>query len=77
MPTLSLDFEVFCECGAGLCNQSTEGSNGHSQYITVEPCSICLAKESEESYDKGQTEGYEEGKSEGYKEGYDDGCAES
>jgi len=53
MPTLSLEFEVFCSCGAGLCNNTTEGSNG--QYITVEACERCLDLK------------YEEGVSEGYK----------
>jgi len=53
MPTLSLEFEVFCACGTGLCRQTTEGSNMHSQYITIEPCSTCLEKEREEGYDEG------------------------
>ena len=53
MPALTLEFEVFCECGFGLCNQSTEGSNRHSQYITVEPCSACLERERKEGDDEG------------------------
>jgi len=58
MPTLNLEFEVFCSCGNGLCNNSTEGSNGHSQYITVEPCAECLASNYEEGHEKGHEEGY-------------------
>jgi len=50
MPTLELEFEVFCSCGAGLCNNSTEGKTRHSQYITVEPCSDCLKSSREEGY---------------------------
>lgn len=57
MPILDLEFEVFCSCGNGLCNNSTEGSNRHSQYITVEPCAKCL----ESSYDEGHEKGHEEG----------------
>ena len=60
MPTLEIEFEVFCSCGAGLCNNSTEGKNRHSQYITVEPCQACLGVE----YERGKEEGYEEGKEE-------------
>jgi len=57
VPTLELEFEVFCGgCGTGLCNNATEGSNNHSQYISVDPCENCLATAREE----GKTEGYEE-----------------
>jgi hypothetical protein len=58
MPTLSLEFEVYCSCGHGLCNQSTEGTNRHAQYITVEPCPKCL----ERNYDAGYDKGYESAK---------------
>jgi len=54
MPVLKLDFEVYCSCGNGLCNNSTEGANRHSQYITVEPCEKCRDK----AYDEGIAEGY-------------------
>jgi len=54
MPTLDLTFEVFCgNCGAGLCNNSTEGHNSHSQYISVEPCQVCLDSKYEEGIDDG------------------------
>lgn len=54
MPTLELEFEVYCSCGNGLCGNSTEGANGHSQYITVEPCEKCK----DVSYDEGIYDGY-------------------
>ena len=57
MPTLELEFEVFCSCGEGLCNNSREGHNRHSQYITVEPCQKCLDR----SYEDGVDDGYEKG----------------
>ena len=54
MPVLKLDFEVYCSCGAGLCSNSREGVNRHSQFITVEPCENCL----NEKYDEGYMKGY-------------------
>lgn len=56
MPVFQLEFEVFCSCGNGLCNNTIEGANRHSQYITVEPCEKCLNIAREEGYE----EGYEE-----------------
>ena len=58
MPVLQLEFEVYCACGNGLCNQSTEGSDiyGRGQYITIEPCDKCL----DTKYDEGYQEGYSE-----------------
>ena len=44
---VSVSFEVFCSCGAGLCNQSDTRSSrrrGEPQ-VVVEPCPDCLAKE--------------------------------
>lgn len=57
MPILELEFEVYCTCGAGLCNNTKEGRNRHSQHITVEPCEHCMSKE----YDRGHDDGYEAG----------------
>lgn len=44
MPTLELDFEVYCdECGKGLCDQSTEGRTIRrgTPFISVAPCRTC------------------------------------
>jgi len=61
MPILELEFEVFCgTCGAGLCNNTTEGSNKHSQYIQVEACENCLEEARGEGEDKGYNKGYEQ-----------------
>lgn len=60
MPTLELEFEVYCSCGEGLCNNSREGSNKHSQYIEVEPCQRCL----DARYEEGVDDGYERYKKE-------------
>uniref|UniRef100_A0A6M3JTM4 Uncharacterized protein n=1 Tax=viral metagenome TaxID=1070528 RepID=A0A6M3JTM4_9ZZZZ len=56
MPTLELNFEVYCECGNGLCGNSTEGHNRHSQFIVISPCEKCLNA----SYEQGLEEGYAE-----------------
>ena len=62
MPTLSLDFEVFCSCGNGLCNSTTEGSGRNGQYITIEPCKDCLERRYEEGVEEGYQKGLEENK---------------
>ena len=53
----TIDFEVFCACGNGLCS-STEvrQQNGRNKLI-VEPCEKCLLQE----YDDGYNQGYNTG----------------
>ena len=48
----SIEFEVWCSCGNGLCNQTTEVRGG----ICVEPCEKCLEKARDEGYDNGYSE---------------------
>jgi len=60
MPSFDVDFEVFCGCGAGLCNQSKGTSSCNGLTVTVEPCEKCIEKAREEGYD----EGYEEARKE-------------
>lgn len=61
MPTLELDFEVWCSCGEGLCNQS-EATNKHGRKgIIVEPCKRCMEKER----DAGESDGYDRGLEDG------------
>ena len=59
MPELALEFEVYCSCGNGLCNQSSEGKTVHRgmPFITVAPCEKCQTSE----YDRGHSDGYDEG----------------
>ena len=60
MPSLSMDFEVWCACGEGLCNQTENGGpRGYRNRtgITVTPCDKCLAGAEQ----KGFKEGYDEG----------------
>ena len=64
MPIFDIEFEVYCSCGAGLCNQShTEVRRGISR-VTVEPCSACLEK----AKDRGEELGYNQGIKESEKE---------
>ena len=62
MPSFEVDFEVRCNCGEGLCNQSDTGATpGRGMpYVTVEPCPKCV----------------DVAKQEGYEEGYDAALAE-
>jgi len=60
MPEISIDIEIFCSCGAGLCNKSSDSSRRGHPSFTVEPCEKCLAKYYDEGYDKG----YEKAKQE-------------
>ena len=60
MPSLSLEFEVYCSCGAGLSNQSDTGTGRHGQFITVDPCQKCL----EEQYDLGYAKGHDDSEEE-------------
>jgi hypothetical protein len=59
MPELPLEFEVYCQCGAGMCRNCSEGrrTNGRGvPYITIEPCERCL----EAARDEGRREAEEE-----------------
>jgi len=64
MPEISIEIEVWCSCGEGLCNQSTGDSGRRGPNITVEPCERCLVRARNEGYDKG----YDEAKAEFEKE---------
>ncbi len=65
MPSFEVEFEVYCSCGMGLCQQS-EGKNTRTGLIvTVQPCEECLKKAKEEGWDKGYYEGWEKGYADG------------
>ena len=55
-----LEFEVWCSCGEGLCNQTTDRKGG----IIVEPCEKCLDKAKDEGYDDGYDKGLDDGRKE-------------
>lgn len=40
---VEVEFEVYCRCGAGLCNQTTvDDDDRRGRRITVAPCEACL-----------------------------------
>ena len=56
MPSLELDFEVFCaNCGDGLCGNCLEGKTGRRglPFIKVEPCEKCQKRAEDDGYEKG------------------------
>jgi hypothetical protein len=61
MPSFDVDFEVFCECGYGLCKDSTTEKDRHGNLmVTVTPCPRCLQKARDAGYDDGYQEGSKE-----------------
>lgn len=55
---IEVEFEVFCSCGNGLCNQSVAKSDSRRRLsVTVEPCEKCKRK----NYDDGYEDGYDKG----------------
>ena len=62
MPEFSVEFEVYCLCGAGLCQQST-GSNDRrgGARVTVGPCERCIQKARDEADGEGYGRGYRDG----------------
>lgn len=50
---VTVEVEVWCSCGNGLCRQSTGGESA----ITVEPCEKCLQLRGEEEYERGYDAG--------------------
>ena len=53
MPSLEHEFEVWCSCGEGLCNQTDTVHKRGQHGIIVTPCQKCLDRE----YDKGFEDG--------------------
>lgn len=64
MPSFEVEFEVYCTCGAGLCNQSN-GSNKRMPRVEVAVCEDCAAAR----YNDGYAEGYDAARKE-----FEHGC---
>ena len=56
-----VEFEVYCACGKGLCNQSETNVKKGKRILTIEPCDDCLNKSYDRGYDKGYSDGYSDG----------------
>ena len=60
---IEIDFEVYCICGAGLCNQTTvDDEHRRGRRITVEPCEACLEKAAQEAREEAETKALQEAK---------------
>ena len=70
MPSIDVEIEVYCSCGAGLCRQTSVGNTrGRGQpFFEVQPCEKCLEKALDDGKDKGYQEGYDAGYSDKEKE---------
>jgi len=89
MPTLDVEFEIFCaECGTDLGNGvEVKEAEAFEDYVFVPPCEKCLEAAKDEGDAEGYAQGeqealaaqedvdeaYERGRKEGYAEGYDEG----
>lgn len=58
MPTIECEFEVWCSCGYGLCNLTSNCKGG----IKVEPCPKCIEAARKEGHEEGLEEGRNEEK---------------
>ena len=70
---LSIEFEVRCSCGNGLCGRIKKVGT----IIEVEPCEKCLEEARKDDYDEGYDNGFTDGNTKGYDEGYDEGSKET
>ena len=65
MPTMSVEFEVFCAtCGEGLCNQSETDDRGRLPAVRVEVCAKCLKAAEDEAYEHGYEQGMKDAEEE-------------
>jgi hypothetical protein len=60
MPEVTIEVEVWCSCGEGLCGQSSfiasdAGKRGRTG-IAVEPCRKCLENADENGYERGYSD---------------------
>jgi hypothetical protein len=52
---VEIEFEVYCECGEGLCNQTTVDDR-RGLRITIEPCEACLEKAADAAREEAEVE---------------------
>ncbi|KKK89787.1 hypothetical protein LCGC14_2729590 [marine sediment metagenome] len=56
MTDITLNVEIYCSCGEGLCNQTDGTSTRHrsAPCFVVEPCTKCLEREYDRGYSKAE-----------------------
>jgi len=60
MPEISIEVEVWCSCGEGLCGQTTDAGKRGRAGVSVEPCGKCLGRAEQEGHDRGFEEAREQ-----------------
>jgi len=69
MPTMEVDFEVYCEqCGDGICNHVADRNPRHPYRVVIAPCRLCLKDARDEGYSEGRNEGYAKGRDDALRE---------
>lgn len=53
---VEIEFEVYCSCGYGLCNQSDATSRNGRRRLDVEPCPRCIAAAKDDGREERQPE---------------------
>ena len=56
----SIDFEVWCSCGVGLCTETKVVVTGRGVSLEIQPCEKCMEAARSEGYDDGFDKGKEE-----------------
>ena len=65
MPEIITKFEVYCNCGNGLCNQTDVREDRHGNPVLhIDPCEKCLDKARDEGHEEGYDEGIADGRAE-------------
>ena len=60
MPEISVEVEILCDCGNGLCGQTRVSKNRGMPQIVIEPCEKCLEKARNLAFDGGLEEAYKQ-----------------
>lgn len=55
MPEITVEIEIQCSCGNGLCNQSTGSLDSRGPRFTVDPCQRCLESMRGKAYADGES----------------------
>jgi hypothetical protein len=55
----TIDFQVYCEWGYGLCDLTTV--DNRRQHVIVQPCPRCIKDARSDGYDEGYRDQKEEG----------------
>ena len=54
--TITVDFEVFCSCGAAMCGSSRVSRQRGYNQLVVEPCENCMERARQDGRDEPREE---------------------